>query len=428
MADKTPIIKMTTAKEVIENIQKSFIDAFNQPDITNCLIIYFIMYVMAIILPIYLYYLSQGESPLTSNQYFYIYFFMYIMGLFLCIILFINSERNKKLYMGIFVFIFTVFALLIYYYNNSPKFNKNVAIYFSILFQVVIVLIVIVALALTYKIFENNFRNQTGFIGFIIDLLFYIPCLLIEFVQYLGGEIATTPYIVFILFILEILLILACFYIPSAIVNSVFQNQIQILSESMFLNNQNQLATMTDLMPIVTTDPTTYLDIKTPRKNYTISMWIYLNQQHHNSDQITTNIFSYGSKNDYKPKISYYNSGLSGKNIYRIAFSGTDDANQNQNGVSTGYDIELASQKWNQLVLNYNSTFVDLYINGVLERTFHFNESIFPNYYPTDVVTIGQNNGLDGAICNIAYYTVPLSNYQIVNTYNLLMAKNPPTI
>lgn len=417
---------MVEAKEVIENIKKSFIEAFQQPDITNCIIVYFIMYIMAIILPIYLYFLSMGESPITSNQFFYIYLFVYVLGLFLCIILFINSEKNKKLYMGIFVIVFTVFALLIYYYNNSTKFNKTVAVYFSILFQVIVVLIVIVALALTYKIFENNFRNQTGFLGFFIDLLFYIPCLFIEFLQYLGGEITSTPYIVFILFIIEILLILACFYVPSVLINTIFRNKIQILMDSMHLNNENQLATMPDLMPIVSTDPDTLLVVKTPRQNYTISMWIYLNQQYHNSDQNTTNIFSYGSKNDYKPKISYYNSKLTTKNIYRITFSGAEDASKNQNGANTGYDIELNSQRWNQVVLNYNSTFVDLYINGNLERTFYFDTSIFPNYYPTDVVTIGQKNGLDGAICNIAYYTVPLSNFQIVNTYNLLMGKNPP--
>jgi hypothetical protein len=41
-------------------------------------------------------------------------------------------------------------------------------------------------------------------------------------------------------------------------------------------------------------------------------------------------------------------------------------------------------------------------------------------------VTIGEDNGLDGAICNVKYYKNPLTKYEITNSYNLLMYKNPP--
>lgn len=421
---------MKPVSTVIEELKNSFFSGLKDPNFANCVIIYFILYLMIIILPFYLYFLSLGESPLTSKQYAYVYFFMYVMGLFLCAILFLSSERNKKLYMGIFAIIFAVLAVMIYYYTTSNKFAAKYAVYFSFLFQIVAILIIVVALALTYKIFENNFRNQTGLIGFLLDLIFYLPCLFIEFIQFIGRELKMTPNVVFVLFVLELLLLLAYYYIPATIRGAIYQNEIRILPEAAFLNDETQLADMNDLMPIVTKNPNTYLDVKTPRANYTISMWIYLNQQYHNlTDKNTCNIFSYGSNNNYKPRISYYNAAhfanTNTKNIYRVTFAGSEIAEENPDGQNTGYDLELTSQKWNHIALNYNGPQVDLYVNGVLERTFTFGTNA-PKYFPTDVMTVGEKNGMDGAICNVCYYTKPMTDYQIVNMYNLLANQNPP--
>jgi len=41
-------------------------------------------------------------------------------------------------------------------------------------------------------------------------------------------------------------------------------------------------------------------------------------------------------------------------------------------------------------------------------------------------IIIGSNDGLDGAICNIAYYNKTLSRFEINNNYKLLANKNPP--
>jgi hypothetical protein len=50
-----------------------------------------------------------------------------------------------------------------------------------------------------------------------------------------------------------------------------------------------------------------------------------------------------------------------------------------------------------------------------------------PNYLAIDNIITGSDSGLDGAICNVNYYTAPITKTKISNTYNLLMAKNPPT-
>ena len=68
---------------------------------------------------------------------------------------------------------------------------------------------------------------------------------------------------------------------------------------------------------------------------------------------------------------------------------------------------------------------VDIYINGSLERTVKYTDNI-PSYHSSDSVTIGSENGLDGSICNINYYTIPLTSTQIATKYNVLSLKNPP--
>jgi hypothetical protein len=79
-------------------------------------------------------------------------------------------------------------------------------------------------------------------------------------------------------------------------------------------------------------------------------------------------------------------------------------------------------------VFNYTSNGVDLFINGKIERTLTYdNNNLLPQYHLTDVIKIGGNKGLNGAISNVKYYKKPLTQFEIANNYNLLMYKNPPT-
>jgi hypothetical protein len=42
------------------------------------------------------------------------------------------------------------------------------------------------------------------------------------------------------------------------------------------------------------------------------------------------------------------------------------------------------------------------------------------------MMTVGEDGGLDGAVCNVTYYKNEQTKFQITNMYNLLMNKNPP--
>lgn len=86
------------------------------------------------------------------------------------------------------------------------------------------------------------------------------------------------------------------------------------------------------------------------------------------------------------------------------------------------------NQKWNNIVINLNNNdTVDIFINGNLERTFRKSHRKTLINKDRNTITIGSNNGIYGAICNIQYYNRPLRMNEITANYNLLRNNNPPT-
>jgi hypothetical protein len=79
-------------------------------------------------------------------------------------------------------------------------------------------------------------------------------------------------------------------------------------------------------------------------------------------------------------------------------------------------------QKWNNIILNYNGGVLDIFINGELVRS---NIDVVP-YYTLDNLTIGQDTGIQGGICNVVYFKKPLTVVNIYYLYNLLKDKTPP--
>jgi len=293
---------------------------------------------------------------------------------------------------------------------------------FGSFLKIVAVLIIIIGLAIGYKIFAERIKTMTGWSGFLANLLFYIPCMVTDGIEYLFYQFNITPNIVFVLFVLELLLILGYIYIPKIIVKSTKKSTITLQNKPVYLNKEIQVGYTQQFLfkPLSNTmmldEPP---DILKYRTNYCISMWVFLNIQASSSAAYVndTNIFDYGSH----PRITYKNSSdnkrKKNSDVYTFYFSNTsNDAN---------YEVSIPNQKWNFIALNYFDSKVDLYINGNLERTFHFSNNM-PEYSSTDLVKLGSDNGLEGAICNIKYNKKPLTTEQIAMIYNLNYLKNPP--
>jgi hypothetical protein len=225
-----------------------------------------------------------------------------------------------------------------------------------------------------------------------------------------------TSKLVYILFLFEIFLILIYNYLPKLINYFDKKDGTVLLDNGVFLDNRKTIGS-SQVMQI----PLTKLENQNSQivfqRNYAFSMWIYLNAQPENfvSYSKETIIFDCGKG---KPRISYFNdiNDDTGKNKYIVYFT---------NSRRVGFETSLPLQKWNNFVFNYDSNKIDLFINGELAKTYSFNNDM-PKFKASDLIVVGSDNGLDGAICNVRYYPNKLSLSHITTTYNLLMHKNPP--
>lgn len=362
---------------------------------------------------------ADNEAALNTKT--YTYAMTILLPLFFVSIYFMraNQTYSKKTSMmmlgaviGFFAFVYTAY----YFYS---KINTEYYYIFNYILNFLIFLIIMVGLSIFYRIFINNLYRSDSEWAFVISLLFYIPCLISDFIKYMTEQLKITSPFVIVLFGLEILLILLYIFLPILFkkLNKSKSNLVLLQNEPVFLDKKTQIGS--DVMKQIHNNPNRYLFESGYSANYSFSMWIFINPQNMSNSAYSneTEIFNYGYGDDVKPRITYLYD-KDGSDIYKVYCS-------NQN-----YPIQftVTSQKWNQFVFNYNynDSVVDIFINGNLERSVSFNETSIPKYDSSDIISFGSDKGLVGAICNVTYRSVPLTKKQIANSYNLLMNANPP--
>jgi len=154
-------------------------------------------------------------------------------------------------------------------------------------------------------------------------------------------------------------------------------------------------------------------------QQYGISAWIYLHEQPTNfrlSSTKFTPILDYAGN----PKISY---NLE-KHMFRITIRDSKN-NYLVNNEKVIYKTNrLPMQRWNNIVINFNGGTLDIFINGMLVSS----ENQMVPYMEHDNIYSGERNGVSGGICNVTYFSSPISKKHINILYNSLKDKNPPII
>ena len=358
---------------------------------------------------------SVGSSAkmLKNQAYFYTSATLFIIFACLYFIKFVSTQYKRAAFIGsgVFVVIVVLYYLLIKsgIYNNEYAQNIGYTI------------LAVIPIILLYRSIKKHIPNIEGLPGFILNFILFIPCLFDDFAEYLKANFARTTNITYALLGIQALLITAYVALPSVSSSLLKGDAFPIMNEANFLDKRNgtgrkqiDFTIFKDVYGYTDDSLKNTNDYDIGKHTFTMSMWIYLNQQDHSISTSPQELFSYGSSH---PSVKF-SCVKNGKNKLNLKLSG-DSASD----IDT-FEVNIESQKWNNLVFNYNGNVVDIFINGDLVKSHKINKPL--QISKNDILDYGSSAELDGAICNIKYYKKPLTKFQIVNIYNLLNGLNPP--
>lgn len=141
---------------------------------------------------------------------------------------------------------------------------------------------------------------------------------------------------------------------------------------------------------------------------YSISFWINMEAvppEYNASASVDTNIVSCGDN----VQCQYNNV----RNKLKITM-------MSKNQQLVFIEKKIHPQRWNYVVIVNDGKTVDLYLNGTIVNTI----SAISNL--SDTLVVGQENGAAGQLCNLSYYTNPISYLSIQQLYQQFRALDPP--
>jgi hypothetical protein len=353
---------------------------------------------------------SKSPDALFSQE----YFNFIIIGLPILYIIItglrLGSALNDKTQVAKLVGLAILFIGIIggTWYLNAPRGNaepiltSDIAEKIMFFLNVIGVAIVVFGLIIFARLLKDVAYSFEGWIGIIMRVIFFIPCMLSDLLSYIGGEFARSPFVVYVLIAIEALLIFAYFYLPKIISKlAIASGGENILNNPVSLGKRKSLKSIGNLYIKDGIKP----DLGSYNK-FSVSMWFYIksmpsNTYPYNEDAIILNLENH-------PKVVY--NGSKNKCIVYLN--------------NTPHEFKIPLQKWVNLVVVFGSGNIDMFLDGQLIKTVNRDASI--NLAYTDTIVVGQDSGLQGKIANITYYQKAIPKLEIIRLYELNRNKDPP--
>jgi hypothetical protein len=242
--------------------------------------------------------------------------------------------------------------------------------------------------------FSPNSKNGIGFIfSFIVKIILYIPCLLIDMVNAVAEQfnIAKKQYIVMIILAIELLLIASKFLIPVAF-DKVINYGGVVITDKVY---PTEMKTRVDIPQI--------LLLEKKRTNYGVSCWVYIHPVPDNTNEAydeNTSLVNFGGVpnilfNAQKGTLSFavdVNDIGGAKKIF--VFPNKDNMRE----------IKILYSRWNHVFINFTDGNMDIFMNGVLVTSA---PEVIPLNNPQSI-HIGSYPGIYGEACSLVYYKNPL--------------------
>lgn len=284
---------------------------------------------------------------------------------------------------GIIVSVLLLFmgliSIIFRFIKEPPQTSAFFTVINMIIFSTTLLLIL-------YLVKDYKFKNP--YLLLIQNAIMYIPCLvydLIDWVKYQYSITTPTAYIILAIDI-AVILINTLYRKAKTLYTHKKLADGMLLEGPVFLNKKTTLGTFENMMTIKENKPINY--------HYGLSFEVYINPQPPNTSAAYneyTTLFDYGEK----PRMLY----KADENKLKIQMKMNDTETKN---IYLGSDLKL--QKWNKFIINYDGGTLDIILN---EKLLSSTSSIAP-YMTLDVVSVGQNNGINGGIRNVLYFKKPI--------------------
>ena len=292
----------------------------------------------------------------------------------------------------------------------------------SIFSFIINIFLVLSVLSLIYKIIfttppSGNNPKQNAFKQLIINLIFYIPCVFSNIFDSLlnltSKDTAPKENSHWHMLLLAIVLFVVYFSIPIIYSRVSQQGGNLLINKPIYTNVERSLGNYQ------------FFSNGEYDYNYAISFWMFFDafppSTNSNYNKYTS-ILSYGNK----PNVLYNAS----KNTLMVTMKHNPNQKSEHNIIELDEDgnrillkqPNILLQKWNNIIINYNGGVMDIFINGELIKS---NNGVVP-YYTLDELTVGENNGYIGGMCNLVYHKKNLTANSIYFIYNSLKGISPP--
>ena len=169
------------------------------------------MMTLLIGIAIVIYFSSSNINFVTVNYSTIVFGSIVLASLFVVYAMSTNILRKlgTTLNMRIFAGLALLWTFMLYqtYFSMSYATSKM----FLYIYTVLIILAILVFLAILASVFGNYLRSLDGLNGFIAYLIFYIPCMISDFMGLIMKELSMTGYDVYALYAIEIVLVFLLF-------------------------------------------------------------------------------------------------------------------------------------------------------------------------------------------------------------------------
>ena len=276
-----------------------------------------------------------------------------------------------------------------------------------------------VAAIISAKIFESYLYSLEGYTGILARIVLFIPCMLNDLFNFIVGEFARSPFVVYVLLGIELALFAAYKLLPKLLYAPATNAGHVLKREPVLLKNETKCPSMVTLNP-------NYNDKHSAKKSRAYSFWVYL-------VEMPPTVHPYGGEANIF--------SIDGQTRCKITYKKSESTLQTKKDIKNNCcvyldnvktkEFSIKPQRWTYIVINDQPHNLELFLDSKLIITHDFiDEQKKPIDHPplnaSDFVVLGQNDGLQGGICNVQYFSYYLGDMIIKRYYSMYKDMDPP--